>query len=117
MKPWAWSCRYWYPLTFFLSLAFQPTALIGLNSDLAMPQSFSVTAACKPSLFAYPTPLTTEKKEEVRGGQAGAGAAMGRPLIYVGLDLALFIDPWLLRLFVGPWLLRPRILHRVLCHC
>ena len=32
-------CQYWYwfPLSHFLSLAFQPTALIGLNKDLEMP--------------------------------------------------------------------------------
>ena len=29
---------YWYPLTHFISLAFTPTAVIGLNKDLKMPQ-------------------------------------------------------------------------------
>lgn len=29
---------YWYPLSYFLSLALQPTALIGLNQDLKLPK-------------------------------------------------------------------------------
>lgn len=29
---------YWYPLAYFLSLALQPTALIGLNQDLKLPK-------------------------------------------------------------------------------
>lgn len=29
---------YWYPLAYFLSLALQPTALIGLNADLKLPK-------------------------------------------------------------------------------
>jgi hypothetical protein len=57
--------RYWYPLSFFLSLSFQPTALIGLNTDLALPK-FSVIVNTRPSLFAYLPPITAEKKEEVR---------------------------------------------------
>eukprot|EP00195_Chlamydomonas_chlamydogama_P008069 CAMPEP_0202901100 /NCGR_PEP_ID=MMETSP1392-20130828/13237_1 /ASSEMBLY_ACC=CAM_ASM_000868 /TAXON_ID=225041 /ORGANISM="Chlamydomonas chlamydogama, Strain SAG 11-48b" /LENGTH=1014 /DNA_ID=CAMNT_0049587599 /DNA_START=141 /DNA_END=3185 /DNA_ORIENTATION=+ len=55
---------YWYPLSYFLSLAFQPTAVIGVNAGLQMPK-FSMNCNCRPSLFAYPAPLTTEKKEEV----------------------------------------------------
>ena len=29
---------YWYPLSYFLSLALQPTALIGLNQELKLPK-------------------------------------------------------------------------------
>ena len=38
---------YWYPLSFFLSLALQPTALIGLNGDLKLPK-FQVRPGLKP---------------------------------------------------------------------
>jgi 26S proteasome regulatory subunit N2 len=54
---------YWYPLSYFISLAMHPTALIGLNHDLKMPK-FEVTCNCKPSLFAYPPPVTAETKEK-----------------------------------------------------
>ena len=30
--------RYWYPLAYCLSLALQPSALIGLNADLKLPK-------------------------------------------------------------------------------
>ncbi|GIL52990.1 hypothetical protein Vafri_8707 [Volvox africanus] len=53
---------YWYPLLYFLSLAFQPSALIALNSDLKMPK-VSFGCNCKPSIFAYPAPLAAEVKE------------------------------------------------------
>lgn len=55
---------YWYPLMHFLSLAFAPTVMIGLNKDFDMPTSFSVSCNAKPSLFAYPS--TEEKKEDVK---------------------------------------------------
>jgi 26S proteasome regulatory subunit N2 len=53
---------YWYPLMPFLSLAFMPTMLIGLNRDLNLPNGFEVTCNAPPSMFAYPK--TEEKKEE-----------------------------------------------------
>ncbi|GLC33568.1 hypothetical protein PLESTF_001799400 [Pleodorina starrii] len=53
---------YWYPLLYFMSLAFQPSALIALNSDLKMPRA-AFTCGCKPSIFAYPPPLAAEIKE------------------------------------------------------
>ncbi|GFR48946.1 hypothetical protein Agub_g10960, partial [Astrephomene gubernaculifera] len=53
---------YWYPLLYFVSLAFQPSALIALNSDLKMPK-MTFACNCKPSTFAYPPPLTAEVKE------------------------------------------------------
>lgn len=49
---------YWYPLTYFIALSFTPTAMIGLNADLKMPV-FELTSEAKPSLFAYPPPLST----------------------------------------------------------
>ncbi|OQR88690.1 26S proteasome non-ATPase regulatory subunit, partial [Thraustotheca clavata] len=54
---------FWYPLHHFLELSFQPTVSIGLNKDLKMPTSFSLTCNTKPSMFAYPKRLE-EKKEE-----------------------------------------------------
>ncbi|KAL3369375.1 hypothetical protein AABB24_009956 [Solanum stoloniferum] len=48
---------YWYPLIYFVSLAFSPTALIGLNYDLKVPK-FDFVSQVKPSLFEYPKPTT-----------------------------------------------------------
>lgn len=48
---------YWYPLIYFVSLAFSPTALIGLNYDLKVPK-FDFLSNAKPSLFGYPKPIT-----------------------------------------------------------
>lgn len=48
---------YWYPLIYFVSLAFSPTALIGLNYDLKVPK-FEFVSHAKPSLFEYPKPTT-----------------------------------------------------------
>merc|ERR1719160_2335511 len=55
---------YWFPLIHMLSLAFTPTALIGLNDKLKMPKNFSFKCNARPSLFAYPEPLAPPKKEE-----------------------------------------------------
>ncbi|KAJ3698487.1 hypothetical protein LUZ61_002192 [Rhynchospora tenuis] len=52
---------YWYPLLYFISLAFSPTAFVGLNYDLKVPK-FDFMSHAKPSLFDYPkatTPQTT----------------------------------------------------------
>eukprot|EP00118_Oscarella_pearsei_P025711 m.308636 g.308636 ORF g.308636 m.308636 type:complete len:963 (+) comp44414_c0_seq1:75-2963(+) len=54
---------YWFPSAHFLSLAFRPTAIIGLNSDLKMPKS-EFRSNAKPSLFAYPEPLQAPKEKE-----------------------------------------------------
>ncbi|KAL8484628.1 hypothetical protein ACS0TY_027070 [Phlomoides rotata] len=48
---------YWYPLIYFISLVFSPTALIGLNYDLKVPK-FEFLSHAKPSLFEYPKPTT-----------------------------------------------------------
>lgn len=58
---------YWYPLTHFLSLAFTPTAIIGLNKNIEIPQ-FEFLSNARPSLFAYPPatkPPTTTVVEKV----------------------------------------------------
>mmetsp|Transcript_32576 Transcript_32576/g.103783 ORF Transcript_32576/g.103783 Transcript_32576/m.103783 type:complete len:1598 (-) Transcript_32576:13-4806(-) len=54
---------YWYPLSYFISLSFTPTALVALNGDLKMPK-MAVTSGCKPSAFAYLPPISNEKKAE-----------------------------------------------------
>lgn len=48
---------YWYPLIYFVSLAFSPTAFVGLNYDLKVPK-FEFLSHAKPSLFEYPKPTT-----------------------------------------------------------
>ena len=58
---------YWFPLAHFLSLAFQPTALITLNQDLKMPKLEFLSNAA-PSVFGYPPPMEekkSDKKEKV----------------------------------------------------
>jgi len=50
---------YWYPLLYFISLAFSPTAFLGLNSDLKVPK-FEFLSHAKPSLFEYPKPTTQQ---------------------------------------------------------
>merc|ERR1712058_146992 len=45
-----------------LSLAFQPTAIIGLNSNLDMPVA-QFKSSAKPSMYGY-TPNIEEKKKE-----------------------------------------------------
>ncbi|KAJ9109707.1 hypothetical protein QFC19_001937 [Naganishia cerealis] len=55
---------YWFPLAHCLSLSFQPTAIIGLDASLKMPQ-FEFVSHAKPSVFAYPAPYTPPVKETV----------------------------------------------------
>jgi 26S proteasome regulatory subunit N2 len=58
---------YWYPLSHFLSLAFTPTGVIGLNKELEVPK-FQVISNARPSLFAYPPatkPPTTEVVKKI----------------------------------------------------
>ncbi|KAJ3194238.1 proteasome regulatory particle base subunit [Irineochytrium annulatum] len=55
---------YWYPLTHFLSLAFTPTAIIGLNSELQIPK-FDFISNARPSLFAYPPSIKPPETKEV----------------------------------------------------
>ncbi|KRY66851.1 26S proteasome non-ATPase regulatory subunit 1, partial [Trichinella pseudospiralis] len=51
---------YWFPLAHFISLALQPSCLIGLNSELKMPNMTFISNA-KPSTYAYP-PQIVEKQ-------------------------------------------------------
>lgn len=53
---------YWFPFTHFLSLSFSPTAIIGLDHDLEMPE-FKSHCATRQSLFDYP-PEQEVKAEE-----------------------------------------------------
>ncbi|OCK84304.1 26S proteasome regulatory complex, non-ATPase subcomplex, Rpn2/Psmd1 subunit [Lepidopterella palustris CBS 459.81] len=53
---------YWFPLTHFLSLAFTPTAMIGVDQDLEIP-SFKFHSNTRPSMFDYP-PEQEVKAEE-----------------------------------------------------
>ncbi|KAK0535119.1 proteasome regulatory particle base subunit [Tilletia horrida] len=55
---------YWFPLAHFASLAFTPTALIGLERDLRVPE-FEFRSNARPSLFAYPTAAKVEKEKRV----------------------------------------------------
>ncbi|GAA5903367.1 proteasome regulatory particle base subunit RPN2 [Sporobolomyces salmoneus] len=59
---------HWFPLAHCLSLAFTPTAIIGINKDLAIPK-FEFVCNAKPSLHAYPPatkPPTKETVEKVK---------------------------------------------------
>jgi hypothetical protein len=65
---------YWHPLTYFLGLAFQPAALLGVAGDLRVPR-FELDCGCKPSTFAHPEPLTQQADKQVRRRQRRAAAA------------------------------------------
>lgn len=56
---------FWFPLAHFLCLSFTPTALIGLNKNLAAPQ-FDFISNARPTAFAYPpvTPKSENKAAE-----------------------------------------------------
>lgn len=54
---------YWFPLTHFLSLAFTPTYLVGLNGDLKIPK-LDIRSGAKPSTYAYPAPVEAKKERE-----------------------------------------------------
>lgn len=54
---------YWYPLAHFISLAFKPTSVIALNSELKMPK-IELKSNAKSSLYAYPPPLEEKKEKE-----------------------------------------------------
>jgi 26S proteasome regulatory subunit N2 len=53
---------YWFPLTHFLSLAFIPTSIIGVDQELEVP-SFKFHCNTRPSMFDYP-PEQEVKTEE-----------------------------------------------------
>ncbi|OQR68773.1 26S proteasome non-ATPase regulatory subunit 1 isoform 1 [Tropilaelaps mercedesae] len=54
---------YWFPFSHFLSLAFTPSCVIGLNSSLTMPK-ITFRSNVKPSTYAYPPPLEEKKEKE-----------------------------------------------------
>lgn len=54
---------YWFPLTHFLSLAFTPTYIVGLNGDLKIPK-LDYRSGAKPSTYAYPPPVEAKKERE-----------------------------------------------------
>merc|ERR1712112_272527 len=54
---------YWFPLSHFLSLAFTPSCVIALNSELDMPV-LQYRSNAKPSMYAYPPPLEEKTKED-----------------------------------------------------
>ncbi|KAL4448567.1 hypothetical protein ABPG75_005786 [Micractinium tetrahymenae] len=95
---------YWYPLSYCISLAVQPTALIGVDATLRAPKGFQAVSNCRPSQFAYPPPVKVEDKKDkaklptavlsttarakaraakkakeaaAAGGEGGSGAAAG----------------------------------------
>ena len=53
---------YWFPFTHFLSLSFTPTSIIGVDSDLKIP-NFKFHSNTRPSMFDYP-PEAEVKAEE-----------------------------------------------------
>ena len=45
---------FWFPLIYFLSLSFTPTAVIGVDQNLEVP-AFKFNSNTRPSLFDYPS--------------------------------------------------------------
>ncbi|KHN95476.1 26S proteasome regulatory complex, non-ATPase subcomplex, Rpn2/Psmd1 subunit [Metarhizium album ARSEF 1941] len=62
---------YWFPFTHFLSLSFSPTAIIGLDHDLEMPD-IKFHCATRQSLFDYPP----EQEVKVEEGPAMIATAI-----------------------------------------
>lgn len=56
---------FWHPFLHFLSLAFEPTAIIGLNSDLKIPE-FSFKSNVSPRFFAYPKASKAPEKRKTK---------------------------------------------------
>lgn len=54
---------FWYPLVHFISLALTPTAVIGLNRSLQIPEPFTFVSNAQPKMFAYPPPIELKKAE------------------------------------------------------
>ncbi|KAK4049515.1 proteasome regulatory particle base subunit [Microbotryomycetes sp. JL201] len=55
---------YWFPLAHMLSLAFTPTAIIGVNKDLQIPK-FEFVSNARPSLYDYQPATKPPQKEAV----------------------------------------------------
>merc|ERR1712083_256847 len=54
---------YWFPLSHFLALAFTPSCVIALNSELDMPV-LQYRSNAKPSTYAYPALEETKKESK-----------------------------------------------------
>lgn len=90
---------YWYPLIYFISLSFAPTAFIGLNEELRMPK-FDFISDTKPSLFGYPPSvvppaatsavklptavLSTSNRAKVRGAKKESENKSGKAPVQEG---------------------------------
>ena len=53
---------YWFPLTHFLSLSFNPTSMIAVDQNLDVP-AFNFHSATRPSLFDYPPDQETKVED------------------------------------------------------
>ncbi|CAG9328733.1 unnamed protein product [Blepharisma stoltei] len=62
---------YWFPMLHMFCLSFSPSGLIGVNSDLQVPNTFTVKSKAKPSQFGYP-PKTEVPSNEKAGKIASA---------------------------------------------
>ena len=54
---------YWFPFTHFLSLAFTPTSMTGVDQDLDVPQ-LKLYCNARPSTFEYPPSMEIKQNEE-----------------------------------------------------
>lgn len=54
---------YWFPFTHFLSLAFTPTSMTGVDHDLDVPQ-LKLYCNARPSTFEYPPSMEVKQNEE-----------------------------------------------------
>lgn len=57
---------FWYPLLNMLPLAFAPTALIGLDSELRKPSSWKIGCNAPASRFAYPAKVNVIVEQKVQ---------------------------------------------------
>lgn len=55
---------YWFPMAHAAVLAFSPTAIIGVNSELKLPK-FEFSSNVKPSIFAYVPEIKAPEKDKV----------------------------------------------------
>ena len=54
---------YWFPFTHFLSLAFTPTSMTGVDQDLDVPE-MKLYCNARPSTFEYPPGMEVKQNEE-----------------------------------------------------
>ena len=53
---------YWFPLTHFISLTFTPTTVIGLNTDLEIPE-LKLHCNTRPTMYDYPPAMAIKAEE------------------------------------------------------